>query len=319
MPVPQTGVAAGDELVGEVPLTGIMILTVTVLFELCVMVVVGPPTVAVLTTVVVTVPAGPFKPGVKPGTTPGVLVRRVGGGGGAAAAASEVQLHPSDIRATDAATVSGGTADDIDGNVRQLVFWLLATGEPADKMFPPGAGGGAKAVVMFETDEDEGCWRRLPPGPGGGAVIVLILSDPGTEEGCWRRLPPGPGGGTGAVVAVSDAAGEGCRRLPPGPGGGTTTVVMSFGAAAGAALELVDDNALTNTGPGPMFDKAVTALPAVRTRRAPGLPPEESDDEDPPEVKFAHASIVPLELSITTVRLPAKAAEPTSVDRYGST
>lgn len=172
---------------------------------------------------------------------------------------------------------------------------------------------------MVEIGEDEDFWRKLPPGAAGGAMTVLILSGAGTEGGCSGRLPPGAAGGTRAVVISFDAdTAEGCWRLPPGAGGGATIVVISFCVAAAIVLELIGSDALWTIGPGAIFDGACTALAAVRMRRAPGLPPNDCDDDDPPIVKFAQAKMVPLEFRMTTLRLPTKAGESEDVDKYGS-
>lgn len=134
------------------------------------MVVGGPLTSDVLFTVVVTVAAAPFKPGVKPETTPGVLVKT---GGAATLAGLIVELHPSDI---DEFEGSGALLDDI-GAAGAAGGGLADTGA---ELFLSLGGAGAGAAA-----------GRLPPGPGGGiergvcafdAAVVVEFDEQGADE-----------------------------------------------------------------------------------------------------------------------------------------
>ncbi len=91
--------------------------TVTVLFELSVTVLAGSLIVAVLFIVIVVVAGALSRPGVKPGTTPGVLVKTGGGAASAAGAAESgaalVELQPSDIGASVMVLIGTDTVDVI--------------------------------------------------------------------------------------------------------------------------------------------------------------------------------------------------------------
>jgi hypothetical protein len=145
-----------------------------VLLELSVTVVAGSLTVAVLFTVVVTVIAAPFNPGVKFETTPGVLVR-LGGDAGLAGAVL-LELRPSDIGDSGATTVEllaaeDGAArlDEEGGDCEPPFAFGAAVTVTVDGELPPGAGYGPEAAPLSFGEADvvevEG---RLPPGAGYG-------------------------------------------------------------------------------------------------------------------------------------------------------
>ena len=164
IPVPQTGLGVGDELVEVVEFCATSTLTVTVLLDFSVTVVAGPGVSAVLfiVVVVVKVPAGAFRLGVNPGTTPGVLVK-VGGGAGVV----EVELQPSDIGVNEvelagvgAASSAGRLPSLLDDAGEEMLLSLSFGGTAGGELFarfPPGLGGGAARVLisLAGVDDDE--------------------------------------------------------------------------------------------------------------------------------------------------------------------
>lgn len=235
--------------------------------------------------VVVTVAAGPFKLGVNPGTTPGVVVKL--GGGAAGAGAADVELQPSDIGGAEDA---GGAELDVVGGAAScagivmslsLSFGGVDDVEEADELLVLGGAAGAGEPLI-----------RLPPGAGGGARAVLMSL----------------GGGLGAGLPLI--------TFPPGAGGGAVAVLISLGASEDDELVWLSGIELGSIGPGPMFEGIDIAGPMGSSKVEPVELPDEGDPNDPLIEKFAQAMAVPLDVATTRLRLPTKAADPSLVDRY---